>query len=99
MEYQVAKPGRIIIIHLSEGDELYECIESVAKKENIKAASVLITGGIRKADVVVGPKQEKPKSVRNEFFWWQQAQGLALSRQRQQRMHMSFKCVITKDMD
>lgn len=65
MEYQVAKPGRIIIVHLSEGDELYECIESVSAKENIKAAAVLITGGIRKADVVVGPKQEKPKIVGN----------------------------------
>ena len=65
MEYQVAKPGRIVIVRLSEGDELYECIESIAVKENITAAAVLITGGIRKADVVVGPKEEKPKIVGN----------------------------------
>ena len=43
MEYQVAKPGRIVIVRLSEGDELYECIESIAAKENIKAGAVLIT--------------------------------------------------------
>jgi len=65
MEYQIAKPGRIIIAHLSEGDELYECIESLAEKENIRAAAVLITGGFRKADVVVGPKEEKPKIIGN----------------------------------
>lgn len=63
MEYQVAKPGRIIIVHLCEGEEIYECIEQVAAKENIKAAAVLITGGIRKAEVVAGPKQEKPKLI------------------------------------
>ena len=61
MEYAVGKPGRIITAKLSEGDDLYTCIESIAKTENIKAAAVLITGGIRKAFVVVGPKQEKPK--------------------------------------
>lgn len=61
MEYAVGKPGRIIAAKLSEGDDLYASIESIAKTENIKAAAVLITGGIRKASVVVGPKQEKPK--------------------------------------
>ena len=65
MEYSVGKAGRIVVVRLSEGDDLYECIESVAKKENIRAAAVFITGGIRKAKVVVGPKSEKPKIVPN----------------------------------
>ena len=65
MEYTVGKTGRIIAMRLSEGDDLYESIESVAKKEDIKSAAVLITGGFRKASVVVGPKQEKPKIVGN----------------------------------
>lgn len=65
MEYTVGKTGRIIAMRLSEGDDLYESIESVAKKEGIKSAAVLITGGFRKASVVVGPKQEKPKIVGN----------------------------------
>ena len=63
MEYSVAKPGRIIAARLFEGDDLYESIETIAKNENIKAAAVLITGGFRQANVVVGPKQEKPKIV------------------------------------
>ncbi len=61
MEYQVGKPGRVIVMRLSEGEDLYESIETVAKKEDIRAAAVLITGGFRKANVVVGPKQEKPR--------------------------------------
>ncbi len=63
MEYAVGKAGRIIAVRLREGEDLYENIESLAAKENIKCAAVLITGGIRKANVVVGPKEEKPKIV------------------------------------
>lgn len=65
MEYAVAKPGRIIAARLYEGEDLYESIESIAAKENIESAAVLITGGFRKASVVVGPSQEKPKIVGN----------------------------------
>jgi predicted DNA-binding protein with PD1-like motif len=63
MEYSTGKPGRIIAARLFEGEDLYESVETIAKKENIKAAAVLITGGFRKANVVVGPKTEKPKIV------------------------------------
>jgi predicted DNA-binding protein with PD1-like motif len=61
MEYAVGRCGRVIAARLFEGEQLYESIESIAEKEKIKSAAVLITGGIRKADVVVGPKIEKPK--------------------------------------
>ena len=65
MEYAVGKTGRIIAARLFEGEDLYESIEQIAKKEEIKSAAVLITGGFRKANVVVGPKQEEPKIVGN----------------------------------
>ena len=65
MEYSVGKTGRIIAARLFEGEDLYESIEAVAKKENIKSAAVLITGGFRKANVVVGPKTEAPKITAN----------------------------------
>ena len=53
------------MVRLFEGEDLYESIEKVAQKEDIKTAAVLITGGIRKASVVVGPKAEVPKIVGN----------------------------------
>ena len=61
MEYSVGKTGRVVVARLFEGEDIYESIEAVAKKENLKAAAVFITGGFRKADVVVGPKVETPK--------------------------------------
>jgi predicted DNA-binding protein with PD1-like motif len=63
MEYAVGKAGRVIAVRLFEGEDLYESIEQLAREENIKSAAVLITGGFRKANVVVGPKQETPKIV------------------------------------
>jgi uncharacterized protein len=60
MEYAAGKAGRIFAMRLFEGEDVYECIEKGARIENIKNGSVFITGGIRKADVVVGPKREKP---------------------------------------
>jgi hypothetical protein len=65
MEYAVGRAGRVIAARLFEGEDLYESIEQLASKENIKSAAVLITGGFRKATVVVGPKQETPKIVGN----------------------------------
>ena len=61
MDYSVGKTGRVVAARLYEGDELYESIEGIAQKEDIKCAAVFITGGFRKAQVVVGPKQEKPE--------------------------------------
>ncbi len=63
MEYAVGKTGRVIAARLFEGEDLYESIEQLAVKEDIKAAAVLITGGFRKADVVVGPETEEPKII------------------------------------
>ena len=65
MEYAVGKTGRIIAARLFEGEDLYESIQQLAGRENIKSAAVLITGGFRKAGVVVGPKTERPKIVGN----------------------------------
>ncbi len=63
MQYAVGKTGRVIAARLFEGEDLHESILKIARTENIKCASVLIVGGFRKADVVVGPKTETPKIV------------------------------------
>lgn len=65
MEYTVGKTGRIIAARLFEGEDLYESIQQIADTEDIKSAAVLITGGFREANVVVGPKAEHPKIVGN----------------------------------
>ena len=57
MDYQVGTVGRVIVARGLDGEDVYEQIESIARKENIACASVLVIGGLRKARVVVGPKQ------------------------------------------
>lgn len=61
MEYSVGRAGRVAVARLFEGEDVYESVERIARQENIRCAAVLITGGFRKADVVVGPKREVPK--------------------------------------
>lgn len=61
MEYSVGKAGRVVAARLFEGEDLYQSIEQIARREGIRCAAVLITGGFRQADVVVGPKQERPR--------------------------------------
>ena len=63
MEYAVGRTGRIIAARLFEGEDLYESIHEIAVAEKITSAAVFITGGFRKANVVVGPKQEQPTVV------------------------------------
>ena len=61
MEYEVGNIGRVVVARLSEGEDVYENIEEIARKEKIGSAVVTIVGGFRKAKVVVGPKREMPK--------------------------------------
>ncbi len=66
MEYSVGKVGRAVAARLFEGEDLHESIEQIARRENIRCAAVLVTGGFRRANVVVGPKTEQPK-IEPEF--------------------------------
>lgn len=59
MEYGVGGIGRVVVARLFEGEDLYREIESIAWREDIRCASVLVVGGLRKARVVVGPKNPK----------------------------------------
>ena len=57
MEYAVGKTGRVIAARLFEGEDLYECIEQITIRENIKSAAVLITGGLVEYAPSPGPAQ------------------------------------------
>ncbi len=56
MDYGIGKVGRVVVARGFDGENLYEQIESIAAKESIASASVLLVGGLRSAKVVVGPK-------------------------------------------
>ncbi len=63
MEYAVGRTGRVIAARLFEGEDLHECVHEIAAAEKITSAAVFITGGVRVANIVVGPKQEEPKVI------------------------------------
>ena len=56
MDYEVGRIGRVIVARGLDGDDVYEQIESIAAKENLRCAAVVVVGGLRKGKVVVGPK-------------------------------------------
>ena len=63
MEYSVGRVGRVVVARLFEGEDLHACIDRIAREAEIRCATVLITGGLRTAAVVVGPEREQPQIV------------------------------------
>ena len=64
MRYSQAKQGRVFIIRLEDGDIIHEEIEKLAKKESIRAASLIIIGGADKdSTLVVGPMDGRDKEI------------------------------------
>lgn len=61
MDYRVGGFGRVIVMKLDEGDDVYACVHDVARKEDIRCAMVTMVGGFRAARVVVGPKEPRGK--------------------------------------
>jgi predicted DNA-binding protein with PD1-like motif len=57
MNYQQGSLGRVFLLKFNDNDDLLEEIKGVAQKENIKAATIMLLGGLRSAGVVTGPKE------------------------------------------
>ena len=58
MKYSQAKLGRVFVARLFQDDFIPDCIEELAQKEKINAATVLLVGGIEEGTIVVGPKDD-----------------------------------------
>ena len=59
MEYSQAKLGRVFVVRLYQDDPIPDCLEELARKENIRAATVTLVGGIEGGTIVVGPKDHR----------------------------------------
>jgi len=57
MKYTQAKLGRVFVARLYQDDPIPGCIEEIARKEGIRAATVQIVGGIESGTIVVGPRE------------------------------------------
>ncbi len=57
MEYRTGKVGRVIVIRFDHEDDFLKDLLHVIKKEKIFSGWFQILGGMKKADVVIGPKK------------------------------------------
>lgn len=69
MKYQVGRPGRIIVAKFDDHDDVIGNLNSIAKKEDIRAGVFYLVGGMREGRIVVGPETEDlpPKPVWKEL--------------------------------
>lgn len=64
MKYSEAKPGRIFVIRLEDGDVVHETLEAFARDQGIHAASLVILGGAdRESTLVTGPAEGRVKPI------------------------------------
>lgn len=65
MNYQVGRPGRIIVARFGDHDDVLEGLKDIARGEDIRAAVFHLVGGMREGKIVVGPETEElpPKPV------------------------------------
>ena len=64
MKYSQAKPGRIFVLRLEDGDIVHEVIESFAKDQGISAASLIVLGGADQGSVLVtGPEDGRAGTI------------------------------------
>ncbi len=64
MRYSEARPGRVFVIRLEDGDILHEELEKFAAAKGIKAASLIALGGADKGSkIVVGPAEARANPV------------------------------------
>lgn len=65
MKYTSGEMGRIFVVRLEHGDVVHECLEALARKEEIEAAAVIAVGGADMDSLlVVGPEDGRKIPVR-----------------------------------
>lgn len=57
MEYTKGSIGRVFLIKFSDKDIFIKEIEKLARKEKVKAATMIFLGALREGDLVTGPKK------------------------------------------
>ncbi|MCA1809768.1 MAG: DNA-binding protein [Lentisphaerae bacterium] len=56
MKFSEARPGRIFVLRLEDGDVLHECVEQFALEQGVRAATLVAVGGADAGSrLVVGP--------------------------------------------
>lgn len=57
MEYRSGNVGRVVLARLDEGDDLLGVLRELVTRENIRCGWFQVFGGLRRAEVVTGPRE------------------------------------------
>ena len=57
MEYQEGSAGRVFYARLDDGEDIHTCIRELVSREEISCGWFQIFGGMKRAGVVIGPKE------------------------------------------
>ena len=57
MKYTKGTIGRVFLVKFEDGDILIDNLSLLAKKEMIKAATMIFIGALKQGDLVTGPKK------------------------------------------
>ncbi len=63
MKYQAGETGRVVVARFEDGDDLLAGLAEIVKRENIRAASFHLVGGLRRGRFVTGPATEEMPPV------------------------------------
>ena len=63
MEYRIGRPGRIVVVRFSDGEDVLGGIAQICRTEGIRAASFNVVGGMKSGRFVVGPETEEMPPV------------------------------------
>ena len=59
MKYQIGELGRVVVARFDDGDNIFDGLYDVVRKENIRAGVLYLVGGMKKGRFVVGPETEE----------------------------------------
>lgn len=63
MRYTQGTLGRMFVARLEDGESIYEAVEEIAAREDVRSAAVMAVGGMRSGKVVTGPQQTTGRIV------------------------------------
>ncbi|WP_022664209.1 PPC domain-containing DNA-binding protein [Desulfospira joergensenii] len=64
MRYSQARPGRVFVLRLEQGETVHETIETFVREKGIQTASVIALGGAdRESVLVAGPEKGDQRPI------------------------------------
>lgn len=69
MKYTQGTIGRVFLLKFEDDDILLQELSALAKKEKIKAATLVFIGALKKGDLVTGPKKPVIPPAPNKVYF------------------------------